>query len=121
MGTLHIKGWAEKIVLTEQFSDNYDLPNHDFDFDEESSNSFKAFIRIYSSGEEITLDEAVERFVEKLCGKILMVGQAVGYSEYTITGFEVHSAKFGGHDLNQILDTYKKRGDYVHILIDEIE
>lgn len=120
MKTLHIKGFKKDIDLLSFFSDNYDQDLR-FCFEEESTDTIEnAFIRIYSSNTKCKLEEAITGFVKKLYGDIEATGKEYGYSEYTVEGFDVLTLKFGGHDLQNILDSYKD-DDYIHILIDQVD
>ena len=120
MKTLHVHGYKKDIDLLEFFSDNY-APDISFPFEEEGEDTIpNAFIRIYQCDERCNLAKSVEGSLRKLYGDITLTGQEYGYSEYTVEGFNVTSLKFGGHDLQQILDSYKDN-DYLHILIDQVE
>lgn len=121
MNTVHIEGHLEGFDICKELSDNYD---HDgrFDFEEESDDVIpNCFVRMYFSQEKITLEDAVKWNVKKMLGDFEMTGQETGYSEYTITGFDVYSAKLGGHDLNKIIQEAGRSFKYVHILIDQLE
>ena len=116
--TIHIEGKAHSIDIPKELSDNYDL-DANFDFENESLEVIPdCFIRIWVSEKECTLEEAQESELRKVLGDMTLVGQEVGYSEYTITGFEVHSAFIGGHSVQAILDEVPY-GHYVHILIEQ--
>lgn len=53
-------------------------------------------------------------------GNLLTSGHYIGYSEWTITGFDLDSFVLGGHDLKKELENHL--GQYVHfILMDELE
>jgi hypothetical protein len=124
MKTIHIKGWSDKIDLTESLSDNYDL-SASFNFDEESTDIIpNVFFRFYECEEECELDKAIERSLRKEFGDLTLVGQDYGYSEYTIEGFHISSATLGGHELNTIIKSKlgkESKPKYLHILIDQVK
>lgn len=74
-------------------------------------------LRIYWGTDMISLEEAEKCFEEKLyAGEYFHHGNDVGYSEYTITGFEFDKMVIGGHDLRaELLD---KAGKYIHIVME---
>lgn len=45
-----------------------------------------------------------------------MEANYVGYSEWTITGYDLEECTLGGHDLNSILLSHS--GEYVNIYVD---
>ena len=119
MKKIHIKGFAEKIDICDKFSDNYNL-GAQFCYEEESVDVIKnVFLRIYDSSEKTTLDEAIKGHIRSISGDMSLTGQEYGYSEVTIEGFDVTSAKIGGHDIQKIIDS--KKGKYLHILIGQVK
>lgn len=116
--TLHFKGKASNLDLTELLSDNYDA-GLSFDFDDESTDVIEnVFLRMYECEEECSLEQAMKGHLEMVFGSLVTTGQQYGYSEYTIEGFSVHSLQLGGHNIREII---KCKGDkYLHILIDQV-
>lgn len=118
METIHIEGWSDELNIVEKLSDNYRL-NVSFRFDKESKEIIpNVFFRFYECPEKCSLEKAVEYTLKKEFGDLLLIGQDYGYSEYTIEGFEISTAKIGGHNLNDIIKSKQKK--YLHILIDQI-
>ena len=118
METIHIKGFAEKIDITESLSDNYNL-NWSFNFEEESEDVIRnVFFRFYECEYECSLEEAIKGHLQVLFGSLSAQGQETGYSEYTIDGFDINTLRLGGHDIGDIIRG--KKGKYLHILIDVI-
>lgn len=127
--TILIQEWGKDLknggFLTkflEKISGNYDFfkSHSPFVYEEESSETFKTFIRWYRTKEECTLDEAITSFSRKLFGDIEYTGQEYGYSEYTIEGFSVDNAVMGGHDFNKIFNN-ESDNSFITILIDIVE
>lgn len=76
-------------------------------------------IMMYTSKKETTFKEAQEKFIYAMFsayGVYEMDSNYVGYSEWTITGFDLAKCKLGGHDLNQILLSHK--GEYANIEVE---
>lgn len=125
MKTIHIKGFAENIDLSNSLSNNYDfgvsLPYDGFlEKGEIGKDTLKdVFFRFYECDTECTLDEAVKGYLTKMFGSLEVQGSEYGYSEYTIEGFCVDKLTLGGHDLQNILKN--KKGKYLHVLIDVIK
>lgn len=91
-------------------------------------------IRMYFTNKKCDLDEAeiallvkleVEGYLdnheakEELCGEFDMEIRLTGYSEWTITGYEVETCTLGGHNLIDILCGHI--GEYVNIVIEAEE
>lgn len=81
-------------------------------------------IWMFVSDKKVNIEEAQQRFFDYiLCSggncDFEMDGDYIGYSEWTITGFELNKCQLGGHDLNAIL--LNNIGKYVNICIDIIE
>lgn len=91
-------------------------------------------IRMYFTNKECELDEAeiallvkleVEGYLdehedkEELCGEFDMETRLTGYSEWTITGYDVETCTLGGHNLMNILCNHI--GEYVNIIIEAEE
>lgn len=75
-----------------------------------------ANLRIWFSDEECSLEEAqmnLESYM--ITGDLLTEGHYIGYSEWTITGFDIDRMIIGGHDLNSELRDHI--GQYVHIIL----
>lgn len=73
------------------------------------------FIRLYTGTDKFTLEEAEERLLAHTYGVCEVKGSNYGYSEYTVLGFDINTLKFGGHDLNQILESHK--GEYYYLIL----
>lgn len=113
--TIHIEGWAKDIDICASLSDNYDL-EASFDFDEETMQVIpNVLVQIWTTDKKCSLDNAKRGQLRKELGDLAVVGQETGYSEYTITGFDVTSAFIGEHNLQNIVNN--NYGKYVHVLI----
>lgn len=66
---------------------------------------------IAKDGEEVTDNE----HTENLDGEFQLKTNFLGYSEYTITGYEVETCTLGGHNLLDILKSHI--GQYVNIVV----
>ena len=73
-------------------------------------------IQIYSTKNQSTLDEAKEMMLLETFGDMDVYQEWVGYSEFTITGFDFQHFTIGNHNLFDVLSSYG--GSYVHLLID---
>lgn len=76
-------------------------------------------IVMYTSKHEMTFDEAQSDFLNKMFGAegmYEMHAAYTGYSEWTITGFDLEKCRLGGHDLNQILLSHI--GEYANIEVE---
>lgn len=76
-------------------------------------------IVMYTSKKEMSFEEAQEKFLDTMfgvCDMYEMDSNYTGYSEWTITGFELDKCKLGDHDLNQILISHK--GEYANIEVE---
>lgn len=76
-------------------------------------------IVMYTSKEEVSFEEAEERFLDQMFGVdgvYEMEANYTGYSEWTITGFDLDKCRLGGHDLNQILLSHT--GEFANIRIE---
>ena len=91
-------------------------------------------IRMYFTNKECELDEAeiallvkleVEGYFdnhearEELHGEFNLMTRLTGYSEWTITGYNVETCTLGGHDLLNILSNHI--GEYVNIIVEADE
>lgn len=74
-----------------------------------------ANIRIYLTDNECSIDEAVESLLYKLEGEIKTDIALTGYSEYTITGYDIKDFSIGGHDLECELSSHI--GEYIHFIL----
>ena len=75
-----------------------------------------ANLRIWFSDEKCTLEEAQMNFDSFMeTGELLTEGYYVGYSEWTITGFEIKELRIGGHDLTRELTNHI--GQYAHLIL----
>ena len=77
-------------------------------------------LRYYISDNEITSKEEIEeKYLEKILGNIDIALENVGYSEYTITGYDLVNFRLGGHDLEKIFKNYL--GKYACIIVNKEE
>lgn len=111
---IHIQGWADKLDVCSEFSDNCNL-GVDFEYYEESSVVIPGVTaQMFTTTQKTTLKEARDNSIRKILGDLELVGQDYGYSEWTIMGFDISSAQLGGHNLQEIVDNNK--GKYIHLL-----
>ncbi len=76
-------------------------------------------IVMYTSKKEMPIEEAEETFLDQMFGAdgvYEMEANYTGYSEWTITGFDLDKCRLGGHDMNQILLSYA--GEYANIRVE---
>lgn len=73
-------------------------------------------LRIYATENISTLEQAQKKVVLNTLGALDIYQEWVGYSEYTVTGYDVINFSIGGHDLDKIFKSYENK--YVHILIE---
>lgn len=64
-------------------------------------------IRLYFMKEECTLEEADTALVDKLFGVFEVEKELTGYSEFTITGYDINKCEIGGHNLLDIILSHK--------------
>ena len=77
-----------------------------------------ANLKCWFSDTRCTLEEAMMDFESYLAtGDLLTKGHYTGYSEWTITGFEVDCLTIGGHDLRQELKQHD--GQYMHMILSD--
>lgn len=75
-------------------------------------------LRYYISDNEINSKEEIEeKYLEKILGSIDIALENIGYSEYTITGYDLVNFKLGGHDLEKIFSNYL--GKYACIIVNK--
>ena len=75
-----------------------------------------ANLRCWFSDTECTLEEAQMNFESYMVtGNLITQGNYIGYSEWTITGFEVENLIIGGHDLEKELKDHT--GQYIHLIL----
>ena len=128
-------GGCDFIDIMYDFADNVGFAKHH----SKGLGGKKAFIdncniRMYFTNKECDLDEAeiallvkleVEGYLdghetkEELCGVFDMKTSLTGYSEWTITGYDVDTCTLGGHNLMDILHNHS--GEYVNIIIEAEE
>ena len=72
---------------------------------------------IYYTESECSLEEAEASVVDKLYGTMEVDVRNVGYSEYTITGYNLEEFTIGGHNLSYELESHL--GEYCWIVIEE--
>lgn len=76
-------------------------------------------IKMYTTKRVMSFEEAQEKFLEKMLGfdgTYEMEVNYTGYSEWTITGFDLDKCTLGGHDLNMILLNHF--GEYANIRVE---
>lgn len=76
-------------------------------------------IVMYTSKKKMTFEEVQKQFLDEMfgaCGGYEMEAYYSGYSEWTITGFDLETCRLGGHDLNQILLSHT--GEYANIEVE---
>ena len=74
---------------------------------------------MYTSKKEMSIEEAEETFLDQMFGAdgvYEMEANYTGYSEWTITGFDLDKCRLGGHDMNQILLSHA--GEYANIRVE---
>ena len=72
------------------------------------------------SDKQHTLEEAQINFESYLAtGNLLTSGHYIGYSEWSIIGFDVDCFIIGGHDLNEELKPHI--GQYIHLILEDFE
>lgn len=75
-------------------------------------------LRYYISDSKInSQDEIQEKYLQKIVGNMDIAVENIGYSEYTITGYETENFKLGGHNLEEIFSNYIEK--YVCIIVDK--
>ncbi len=76
-------------------------------------------LEMYTSKRKMSFDEAQEKFLNRVFGFdgiYEMEANYTGYSEWTITGFDLDKCQLGGHDMNQILLSHS--GEYANIRVE---
>lgn len=76
-------------------------------------------IAMYTSKKRMNFDESQKSFFDYMFGTdgtYEMEANYTGYSEWTITGFDLDKCSLGGHDMNEILVSHK--GEYVNIRVE---
>lgn len=76
-------------------------------------------VSMYFSKKEMNYEEAQRRFLDNMFGAsgvFEMEEDNIGYSEWTITGYDLEECHLGGHNLNDILLSHK--GEYVNIKVE---
>ena len=77
-------------------------------------------IRVYATRRPSSLEEAMVAFDTYLeSGELSIDGNNVGYSELTITGFDVNKFQIGGHDLRTELKKYT--GMWIHFILEVLD
>ena len=64
-------------------------------------------IRLYFAEDKCTLEEADMALVDKLYGVFEIEKELTGYSEFTITGYDINKCEIGGHRLLDIINNHK--------------
>jgi hypothetical protein len=75
-----------------------------------------ANIRVYFTDKECDIDEAMESLLFELEGEVKTDIALCGYSEYTITGYDVEDFSIGGHDLDYEFSQHV--GEYIHFILE---
>lgn len=76
-------------------------------------------VSMYFSKREMDFEEAQKKFLDTMFGAsgvFEMEENNVGYSEWTIVGYDLEECQLGGHNLNDILLSHK--GEYVNIKVE---
>lgn len=77
---------------------------------------FDANLHIYFTEKESTLEEAQESLIFQMYGDVETDMRLTGYSEYTITGYDLEDFSIGGHDLEAELSSHM--GEYIHFVLE---
>lgn len=133
-GGIDINGY-DFVDIMYDFADNVGFAKHH----NKGLGGLRAFIdncniRMYFTNKECELDEAeiallikleVEGYLdeheakEEFCGEFDLMTRLTGYSEWTITGYDVETCTLGGHNLMDILRSHI--GEYVNIIVEAEE
>ena len=142
MKRLHLQGWlcydsdgliALKSAKNKSENDAHCIQKDIFEFASDTStiNSYyydspafggqratipNAFIRIYATKKECSLEEAEGALVSQLYGFTDNDMGCEGYSEFTITGYYNKTFSIGGHNLAVELEKYL--GKYIHFVLE---
>lgn len=73
-------------------------------------------LRIYFTKQESILDEAIEALIMHSSGIMETSIALEGYSEYSITGYEVENFTIGGHNLESEISEHI--GEYMHFVLE---
>lgn len=102
--------------LAEEIMDYFNYKQVDEELGKKITTIKNANLRCWFSDTECTLEEAQMNFESYMAtGNLLTQGHYVGYSEWTITGFEVDKLIIGGHDLEKELKDHT--GQYIHFIL----
>lgn len=98
-----------------------DLINHIYHYEIKNDKGLDLDVvelKYYISDNEINSKEEIEeKYLEKILGGIDIALENIGYSEYTITGYDLVNFKLGGHDLEKIFSNYL--GKYACIIVNK--
>lgn len=102
--------------IATEIMDYFNYKEVDEELGKKSTTIKNANLRCWFSDTECTLEEAQMNFESYMAiGNLLTQGHYVGYSEWTITGFEVENLIIGGHDLEKELKDHT--GQYIHFIL----
>lgn len=124
MKTIHLQGFLDNFDIKEQLENRVSDYQYGiyFPFEEETEQKIgNVFMRMYFLKEQGSLEEAIEKHLRYIFGDLELTGKGVGYSEFTIEGYQLSDAKLGGHDLNKIIKSMGKDYKYVHVLMDQVK
>lgn len=117
---IHVEGYSDKIKLADELSENYNLPNsfgtEDDVFEETLETIPNVKLQIYSSDNKKSLEKVKEDHLKEILGDVTIEGSLNGYSEYTIMGFDISRMWIGGHDIQNIINSYIHK--YLHIILE---
>lgn len=114
-GNIAIAGKIRESI-SELIMNYFSYENIDEDLGGKRTTIPNANLRIWFSDEPCTLEEAQMNFDCYMeTGDLFTHGYYVGYSEWTITGFEIDTLTLGGHDLNRELEDHI--GQYIHLIL----
>lgn len=104
------------LSLAEEIMDYFNYMKVDEGLGRKITTIENANLRCWFSDEVCTLEEAQMNFESYMVtGNLLTQGHYVGYSEWTITGFNIDNLIIGGHDLETELKEHI--GQYIHFIL----
>lgn len=118
---LNRRGWvdlvAERLIPFAQENGYWICDDHTDVFTEQHVTIPNCNIRVYATRRPSSLEEAMLAFDTYLeSGELSIDGNTVGYSEWTITGFDVNKFQIGGHDLRTELKKYTDM--WIHFILE---
>lgn len=102
--------------ISEKIMNYFGYEKTDVGFGQKTTFIPNAHLSCWFSDEQCTLEETQMNFESySITGELLTAGHYVGYSEWTITGFDIDCFIIGGHDLNKELRQHE--GQYIHLIL----